>query len=112
MTQNSFKIAFEILATDRVRVYLNDSSVGYVRLHEVRLKGADVLRLTYRCSSSPFKCVIPTHDHGPMYARDLTQETVESLLKDSHVYRRVVSAVIRCSLYNSASVELPLQAAA
>lgn len=112
MTQSNFKIEFEIVAPDRVRVFLNDASVGYVRLHDVRMKGTDKLRLTYRDSSSPFKCVIPTHDHGPTYARDLTQCTVEQLLEDSHIYRRVVSAVIRCSLYNSARVELPMRQAA
>jgi hypothetical protein len=107
MTQNNFKIAFEILATDRARVYLNDKSVGHVRIHDVITKGKRLPRLTYRNSSSPFKNLIPTDQWT-----DLANETVESLLKRSDVYRHVCAAVIRGALYYHDITELPLHKAA
>lgn len=107
MTENSFKITFEILANDRVRVFLNDSSVGFLRIHSVLIDKKPTMRLTYRDTSSPFKNLIQTSKYT-----DFAVDSVESLLKDSHVYRRVVAAAIRSYLYNYATVEIPLHLAA
>ena len=107
MTDNTFKIEFQILAPDRMRVFLNDRAVGYLRIHEFSTSGIRKTRMSYRASSSPYKCLIQTPDY-----RDLTNETVESMLTDSHVYRRVVAAVIRSDLHNYTIVEIPMRAAA
>ncbi len=102
-TENTFKIAFEVLAADRVRVYLNDRAAGQVRLHEVGTKRR-AIRLTYR-GNSPFKNLIKTASY-----LDLTRYTVEQLLLQGDVYNQLVAAVIRNYLFqHGGHAELPLQ---
>jgi hypothetical protein len=103
---NTFKIEFEILAKDRVRVFLNDQRAGNVRLHEVTVNKKPVLRLTYR-GNSPFKNLIKTESY-----LDLTLYSVEQLLAQGNVYNQIVAVAIRNYLYSYGARDLPLRQAA
>lgn len=109
MTENTFKITFEILKSDRARVYLNDRAVGLLRIHDVKIAKSNDYRprLTYRDRSSPFKNLIPTSEYT-----DFSVATVEQLLTEPHVYRHVCAAILRSYLYNYETVQIPLHIAA
>jgi hypothetical protein len=101
MRENQFTVTFEIVDARRVRVFVNDSYQGYVRIQQVRAEGGYKLRLTYRSSSSPFKHLISTRDY-----LDLATETVADLLRHGDIYRYVVRMVISDYLYSYEAADI------
>jgi len=94
MNNFAMNVTFETVDDTRVRAYVNDKLAGTVTFKSVKEK----LRLTFRNSNSPFKCVIRERNFADA---PLNAMTVPEAIKNRDVLTQLIPIVIRNFLYNS-----------